>query len=190
MSTTVALNPMQQQAVEHVNGPLLLIAGAGSGKTRVVTQRIAHLIRSGEAAPDEILAVTFTNKAANEMKERLEQMLGGQAAQGMGPLFAKSWTVRGMWVGTFHSICGKILRFEIDKLPQSGYKPNFVIFDDSDQLSIVKDAIKTLGLDDKMYQPRAVLSKISHAKSNAIDVGTFHEQARNYQQQNIARVYE
>jgi DNA helicase-2/ATP-dependent DNA helicase PcrA len=156
--------------------------------TRVITQRIAHLIRAGHAAPDEILAVTFTNKAASEMRERLEEMLG--AGHGAGPLFAKAYTLRGMWVGTFHSICGKILRFEIDRLPGTPYRSNFVIFDDTEQLSVVKAAINTLGLDDKMYTPRAMLAKISHAKSNAIDVGTFHEQARNYQAQNAARIYE
>ncbi|MFN3429629.1 MAG: UvrD-helicase domain-containing protein [Candidatus Sericytochromatia bacterium] len=156
--------------------------------TRVITQRIAHLIRAGHAAPDEILAVTFTNKAASEMRDRLEEMLG--AGHGAGPLFAKAYTLRGMWVGTFHSICGKILRFEIDRLPGTPYRSNFVIFDDTEQLSVVKSAINTLGLDDKMYTPRAMLAKISHAKSNAIDVGTFHEQARNYQAQNAARIYE
>ncbi|HEY9721400.1 MAG TPA: UvrD-helicase domain-containing protein, partial [Oscillatoriaceae cyanobacterium] len=190
MSQTAALNPLQQQAVRHVEGPLLILAGAGSGKTRVLTHRIAHLIETGAARPDEILAVTFTNKAASEMKERLEHLLGsGNAA--MGPLFAhKAFGVRGMWVGTFHSICGKILRFELDRLPNSGYRSNFVIFDDTEQLAVVKAGIQALGLDDKQYAPRAVLSKISHAKSNAMSVEAFHEAARSYQAQNVARLYE
>ncbi|MEB3329933.1 MAG: UvrD-helicase domain-containing protein [Candidatus Sericytochromatia bacterium] len=183
------LNPPQQAAVTHGSGPLLVLAGAGAGKTRVITHRIAHLVASGQARPDEVLAVTFTNKAANELKERLAHLL--EAGGGAGPLFAhQPWMVRGMWVGTFHSICGKVLRFDLDKLPEAGYGPNFVIFDDTDQLGIVKGALERLSLDDKAYPPRAVLAKISGAKSRGLTPMQFHEQARGHQGLQIAAIYE
>ena len=183
------LNPPQQLAVTHTDGPLLILAGAGSGKTRCITHRIANLIASGQARADEVLAVTFTNKAANELKERLS-LLMSQSHQQAGPLFAhQPWMVRGMWVGTFHSICGKILRFDLDKLPDSPYGPNFVIFDDTDQLAIVKQALDKLGLDDKAYAPRGVLAKISAAKSGGVSVDQFYENARGHQYTQIAHVY-
>jgi DNA helicase-2/ATP-dependent DNA helicase PcrA len=183
------LNAPQQAAVAHGAGPLLVLAGAGAGKTRVITHRIAHLVASGQARPDEVLAVTFTNKAANELKERLALLL--EAGGGAGPLFAhQPWMVRGMWVGTFHSICGKILRFDLDKLPGSGYGSNFVIFDETDQLGVVKGVLERLSLDDKAYPPRAMLSKISGAKSRGLSPAQFHEQARGYQGMQIAAVYE
>ncbi len=187
------LNPLQQQAVAHTEGPLLILAGAGSGKTKTLTHRIAHLIAAGHAQPDEVLAVTFTNKAANELKERLGHLMthGPAATGGAGPLFAhQPWMVRGMWVGTFHSICGKILRFDLDKMPDSPYGSNFVIFDEADQLSVVKVALDKLGLDDKAYAPRAMLSKISGAKSQGLSVDQYYEAARGYQFQNIARIYD
>ncbi|MDB5097960.1 MAG: ATP-dependent helicase PcrA [Cyanobacteria bacterium RYN_339] len=183
------LNPLQQQAVEQIDGPLLILAGAGSGKTRTVTHRIAHMIDLG-IKPDEIMAVTFTNKAANEMKERLEKLLEDRPKVG-GPLFAHApYMVRGMWVGTFHSICGKILRKDIESIPNTRYRTNFNIFDDTDQLAVIKAGINKLGLDDKQYTPRSVLSRISHAKSNAMDVDAMHAASKGYQQQNVARVYE
>ncbi|MEB3223392.1 MAG: UvrD-helicase domain-containing protein [Candidatus Sericytochromatia bacterium] len=183
------LNPPQQAAVTHGAGPLLILAGAGAGKTRVITHRIAHLVATQQARPDEVLAVTFTNKAAAELKDRLAHLL--EAGGGAGPLFAhQPWMVRGMWVGTFHSICGKILRFDLDKLPDAGYGANFVIFDEADQLGVVKGALERLSLDDKAYPPRAMLGKISGAKSQGMSPAAFHEQARGYQAMQIAAVYE
>ena len=186
------LNPPQQQAVAHGDGPLLILAGAGAGKTKTLTHRIAHLIASGQAHPDEVLAVTFTNKAANELRERLGHLLTRDVAPGgAGPLFAhQPWMVRGMWVGTFHSVCGKILRLDLDKLPNSTYGSNFVIFDETDQLSVVKQALDKLSLDDKAYPPRQVLSKISGAKSKGLSVDQYHEAARGHQAQVVAAIYE
>lgn len=184
------LNPPQRQAVTMGPGPLLILAGAGAGKTKVITHRIAHLVAGGYAQPDEILAVTFTNKAANELKERLALLLNSEAMP-QGPLFAhQSWMVRGMWVGTFHSICGKILRQDLDQLAGSGYSSNFVIFDETDQLGVVKGALNRLGLDDKDYPPRQVLTKISGAKSRGLTPDAYFETARGYQGQRVAALYE
>src|SRR3954469_3739816 len=143
-----ALNPEQRQAVLHINGPLLILAGAGSGKTRVITSRIAHLVGEGHARPDEILAVTFTNKAAEEMRERVAALLGSDCSR--------------MWVSTFHSLCAGLLRREA---PAIGLSRDFVIYDSADQLSVVKQALKELHIDDSYVQPRAALSRISHAKN-------------------------
>jgi DNA helicase II / ATP-dependent DNA helicase PcrA len=143
-----ALNPEQREAVLHVSGPLLILAGAGSGKTKVITSRIAYLVGDGHARPNEVLAVTFTNKAAEEMRSRVEALLGAD--------------VGGMWVSTFHSICARLLRREA---PAIGLSRDFVIYDSSDQLSVVKQALKDLQIDDGLVQPRAALSRISHAKN-------------------------
>src|SRR3954469_11271415 len=143
-----ALNPEQRQAVLHINGPLLILAGAGSGKTRVITSRIAHLVGEGHARPDEVLAVTFTNKAAEEMRERVAALLGADCSR--------------MWVSTFHSVCARLLRREA---PAIGLSRDFVIYDSSDQLSVVKQGLKELHIDDSFVQPRAALSRISHAKN-------------------------
>ena len=124
----------------HTDGPLLILAGAGSGKTRVITHRIAHLIGNGHAAPDEVLAVTFTNKAAEEMRDRVEQLLGEDCRQ--------------IWLSTFHSLCARLLRREA---PAIGLSRDFVIYDSSDQLAVVKQAMKSLDIDDKLIQPRAAL---------------------------------
>jgi DNA helicase-2/ATP-dependent DNA helicase PcrA len=184
------LNPPQRQAVTMGPGPLLILAGAGAGKTKVITHRIAHLVSAGYAQPDEILAVTFTNKAANELKERLGLLLNTEVAPA-GPLFAhQSWMVRGMWVGTFHSICGKILRLDLDQLGAAGYSSNFVIFDETDQVGVVKGALNRLGLDDKEYPPRQVLSKISGAKSRGLSPDGFAETSRGWQGQRVAALYE
>src|SRR6266699_4896098 len=142
------LNPRQREAVAHTSGPLLILAGAGSGKTRVITHRIAHLVAEGHAKPGEILAVTFTNKAAEEMRGRVEQLLGEDC--------------REVWLSTFHSLCARLLRREA---PAIGLTRDFVIYDSSDQLSVVKQAMKTLDIDDKLIQPRAALSRISQAKN-------------------------
>src|SRR5260221_675802 len=142
------LNPEQREAVLHIKGPLLILAGAGSGKTRVITSRIAYLVGDGHAKPHEILAVTFTNKAAEEMRKRVETLLGSDCSR--------------MWVSTFHSLCARLLRREA---PAIGLSRDFVIYDSSDQLSVVKQALKELHIDDGFIQPRAALSRISHAKN-------------------------
>src|ERR1700704_3647243 len=143
-----ALNPEQRAAVLHIKGPLLILAGAGSGKTRVITSRIAYLVSDGHARPEEILAVTFTNKAAEEMRERVAALLGSDCSR--------------MWVSTFHSLCARLLRREA---PAIGLSRDFVIYDSADQLSVVKQALKELHIDDSFVQPRAALSRISHAKN-------------------------
>lgn len=163
------LNSHQQAAVEHRGTPLLILAGAGSGKTRVLTCRIEHLLETGDAQPHEILAVTFTNKAAQELKSRL----GGGGG--------------GMWVGTFHSICARILRQDIQRI---GYGDNFVIYDDSEQAAVIRAAIERLNLDDKAYTPKSVLSQISKAKSRGLTPEKFIQQAMGYQQENVGRLFD
>ncbi|HJR61673.1 MAG TPA: UvrD-helicase domain-containing protein [Vicinamibacterales bacterium] len=142
------LNPEQQEAVLHRDGPLLILAGAGSGKTRVITYRIAHLIGDGHAEPGQVLAVTFTNKAAQEMRERVEALIGDDA--------------QGVWLSTFHSLCARLLRREAPKI---GLSRDFVIYDSSDQAAVVKQALRELNIDDKFVPPRMALSRISHAKN-------------------------
>src|SRR5262245_22747103 len=142
------LNPEQREAVLHVNGPLLILAGAGSGKTRVITSRVAFLVGDGHAKPHEILAVTFTNKAAEEMRARVEALVGSDCSR--------------MWVSTFHSLSARLLRREA---PAIGLSRDFVIYDSSDQLTVVKQAQKALQIDDSFVPPRAALARISHAKN-------------------------
>jgi DNA helicase-2/ATP-dependent DNA helicase PcrA len=146
------LNPPQRKAVEHGEGPLLVLAGAGSGKTRVLTHRVAYLLATGLARPSEILAITFTNKAAGEMKERVAALVGGVS--------------RAMWVMTFHSACARILRAEAERL---GYKRSFTIYDEADTLRMVKRCMSELELDPKRYAPRAIRHQISVAKNSLID---------------------
>ena len=143
-----SLNTEQREAVLHTRGPLLILAGAGSGKTRVITSRIAYLVGDGHARTDEVLAVTFTNKAAEEMRTRVETLLGSDCSR--------------MWVSTFHSLCARLLRREA---PAIGLSRDFVIYDSSDQLTVVKQALKALQIDDSFIQPRAALSRISQAKN-------------------------
>src|SRR6187397_2598017 len=142
------LNSEQREAVLHVSGALLILAGAGSGKTRVITSRVAYLVGDGHAEPHEVLAVTFTNKAAEEMRARVASLLGSD--------------VTGMWISTFHALCARLLRREA---PAIGLSRDFVIYDSSDQLSVVKQALKQLQIDDSFVQPRAALSRISSAKN-------------------------
>src|SRR5437868_11924503 len=142
------LNDEQREAVLHINGPLLILAGAGSGKTRVITSRVAYLVGDGHANPENVLAVTFTNKAAEEMRKRVETLLGADCSK--------------MWVSTFHSLCARVLRREA---PAIGLSRDFVIYDSSDQLTVVKQAMKALHIDDSFVQPRAALSRISQAKN-------------------------
>lgn len=145
------LNPPQREAVEHTDGPVMIIAGAGSGKTRVLTYRIAHLIHAKGVDPFQILSLTFTNKAAAEMKQRIERLIGLEA--------------RNTWMGTFHSIFAKILRVEADKL---GYPSNFSIYDTDDSKSLIRSIVKEMRLDDKVYKANTVLSRISGAKNRLI----------------------
>jgi len=152
------LNKPQRQAVEHGEGPLLVIAGAGSGKTRVLTHRIAYLLATGRARPGEILAITFTNKAAAEMRDRVGQLVGR--------------SVRAMWVTTFHSACARMLRADAERL---GYSKGFTIYDESDSLRMLKRVLSELGVDPKRYPPRAIRSKISGAKNQLIDADTYSE---------------
>ena len=151
MSLLSQLNLPQREAVTHNDGPCLVLAGAGSGKTRVITYRIAHLINEGKAKSWQILAVTFTNKAAKQMGERVDLLLDGQT--------------RGLSLGTFHSTCARILRREAEFLP---FDSNFVIFDADDQRSLVKQAIKEMNIDDKTYRPHSVHNSISRAKNELI----------------------
>ncbi|HEY6010954.1 MAG TPA: UvrD-helicase domain-containing protein, partial [Nitrospirota bacterium] len=152
------LNPPQREAVLHGDGPLLILAGAGSGKTRVITCRIAHLIRERNVHPGNILAVTFTNKAANEMRERVERLL--------------KMPLTGLWISTFHSSCVRILRQYIDRL---GYRKQFVIYDETDRSSLIKTCMQDLGIDDKQNQPRAVIGRISSLKNNLQDAGQYEK---------------
>ena len=147
MDLLSALNPEQREAVLKTEGPLLILAGAGSGKTRVIAHRIAHLVSDGLTEPDRILAVTFTNKAAGEMRSRVEALLGTDC--------------RSMWVSTFHALCARLLRREA---PQIGLSRDFVIYDSSDQMTLMKHVLREAGLDGTL-QPRVVLSRISHAKN-------------------------
>src|SRR3989440_11226961 len=149
------LNPQQREAVESTEGPLLILAGAGSGKTRVITYRIAHLIEDRGVRPESVLAVTFTNKAAAEMGERVAKLVGGHG-------------VTKPAISTFHSFCVRVLRRDIEALnivpasggPAVGFRKDFVIYDESDQQQVVKAAMKRLGLDDKQLTPSAVLGRI------------------------------
>lgn len=143
------LNPQQKQAVASPPGPILVLAGPGSGKTRVLTYRVAYLIAALEVPAYQIMAVTFTNKAAREMGNRIKDLLGER--------------VEGLWLGTFHAICGRILRREAAYLPVDS---NFVIFDEDDQLALIKRVIKEHRLNEKDFNPRQVLAKISNAKND------------------------
>jgi DNA helicase II / ATP-dependent DNA helicase PcrA len=166
------LNPEQREAVLHREGPLLILAGAGSGKTRVITFRIAYLIGDGHANPDEVLAVTFTNKASQEMRERVESLIGETAS--------------GVWLSTFHSLCARLLRREAPKI---GLSRDFVIYDSSDQVAVVKQAERELGIDDKLVPPRMALSRISQAKNRMEGPETLRG-GWNIREEQIAKIYE
>lgn len=167
------LNREQQQAVQHTEGPLLILAGAGSGKTKVLTVRIAYLLAQG-VNPYEILAITFTNKAAKEMKSRVEGLVGDVANR--------------IWLSTFHSFCAKFLRFELDNF--LGYNSNFTIYDTSDSQVVIKAALKALNLDDKYYPVGAMISAISDAKNKLMFASDYRKEARDFYQQKVADVYE
>src|SRR5258705_227522 len=168
-----SLNPEQREAVLHINGPLLILAGAGSGKTRVITSRIAYLVGDGHAQPHEVLAVTFRNKAVEEMRARVEALLGSD--------------ISGMWVSTFHALCARLLRREA---PAIGLSRDFVIYDSSDQLTVVKQALKALHVDESFVQPRAALSRISHAKNRMEAPDAVEANAGwNRRDEHIAKIY-
>lgn len=166
------LNPEQQTAVKTTDGPLLIMAGAGSGKTRVLTHRIAYLMVEKSVNPYNILAITFTNKAAREMRERIYKMMGGVADE--------------IWISTFHSMCVRILRRDIDRL---GYNRNFTILDTTDQQSVIKSILKAKNIDPKKFDPRAILGSISSAKNELITPEEFAKTAGEYFQQVVSDVY-
>jgi DNA helicase-2/ATP-dependent DNA helicase PcrA len=168
-----ALNPEQRDAVLHIDGPLLILAGAGSGKTRVIAQRIAYLLSEGYAQHDEILAVTFTNKAAEEMRTRVETLLGA--------------SLTGSWISTFHALCARLLRREATAI---GLPRDFVIYDSSDQLALVKQVLKELQIDDSLIQPRMALSKFSHAKNTMAGPDFFRSAGWSQRGEQLAKVYE
>jgi len=173
MSLLDQLNPVQQKAVLETEGPLLVFAGAGSGKTRVLTYRIAYLVQEKGVPPRNIFAVTFTNKAADEMRERVEKLLGGSA--------------KGVWVSTFHSACARILRQHIEQL---GFKRNFVIYDDQDQERHLKTIMKELNLDFKMFPPRAIQSGIDQLKNEGMTPDRYSPNPYNIFQKRLALVYQ
>ena len=202
------LNPSQRLAVEHYCGALLVVAGAGSGKTRALTYRIANLILQHRVDPENILAVTFTNKAAREMKERIQKLFAGrQAEEKYGKPFAalapeeqtslqsqvyKTY-IKDLWIGTFHSLCGRILRFDIEKYQdEKGRKwnRNFSIFDESDVQSLIKEIVtKQLNLDEKKFEPRSVRSAISNAKNLGFSPQDFEKEQPNQRGRTIGQVY-
>ncbi|HVP44219.1 MAG TPA: UvrD-helicase domain-containing protein [Terriglobales bacterium] len=169
------LNPQQRKAVETVAGPLLILAGAGSGKTRVITYRIAHLIENLGVSPDSILAVTFTNKAAAEMAERVEKLTSGSL-------------LRQPWISTFHSFCVRVLRRDIEALNE--FRKDFAIYDETDQQQVVKAAMRRLGLDDKQTKPQAVLGRISWAKNHMLDPQQVFHSANDPISERVAHVFE
>ena len=167
------LNDVQAEAVLHTEGPVLIVAGAGSGKTRALTHRIAYLIREHGVSPGAILAITFTNKAAREMAERVEGLMGGRVA-------------RGMWILTFHSACARIIRREHNHL---GVPSSFTIYDDGDTERLIAGILKDLDVDPKRFPPRAIASAIGHAKDQVIDADRFAQMASNFYEETVAKVY-
>jgi DNA helicase II / ATP-dependent DNA helicase PcrA len=167
------LNPAQREAVVNTEGPLLVVAGAGSGKTRVLTHRVAHLITACGVKPNEILAITFTNKAAGEMRERLDDMLGGLS--------------HAIWILTFHSACGRILRREASRL---GYRSNFTIYDQADQVRLTKQVLEELDKDPKRFVPRGIHAEISRAKNSLVGPQEYRERVASFYDQTVAEAYE
>ncbi|HXZ57891.1 MAG TPA: UvrD-helicase domain-containing protein [Gaiellaceae bacterium] len=167
------LNPAQREAVLATEGPLLVVAGAGSGKTRVLTYRVAHLLHAVGAKPNEILAITFTNKAAGEMRERLEDLLGPVA--------------RAIWILTFHAACGRILRREA---PRLGYRSNFTIYDQADQVRLTKQCLEELERDPKRFVPRGIHAQISAAKNQLVTAEEYASRVASFYDQTVAEVYD
>src|SRR5262249_48592946 len=177
-ATSDSLNQQQIEAVESKDGPVLVLAGAGSGKTRVITHRIVHLIREGGVRPEQILAVTFTNKAAGEMKSRVTGLLSGQRISA-APLLS-----------TFHSFCVRVLRRDIEAAA-SGFTRNFTIYDDDDQVRMIRGIRREMGLDDKSMSERQIHSSISWAKSRSISPAGYANMGEqpNERNEKIARIY-
>ncbi len=183
-----SLNDVQREAVQYTDGPLLILSGAGSGKTRVITHRIAYLLAHHDVSPYRILAVTFTNKAAKEMKQRLDVLVDGSVSQDL-------------WVATFHATCARILRRDIEKLGANAasesvsrstnyaYTRDFTIFDTGEQVTLVKDVLRRLNYSDKQYNPRAILSHISRAKNESTLPKTYQNIADGYFERIVAEVY-
>lgn len=170
------LNPQQLEAVEACTGPCLVLAGAGSGKTRVITYKLTYLISKRGIAPSHIMAVTFTNKAAGEMRSRVDALVGTDLAR------------KGLWIGTFHSLCGRILREQVEKL-KIGYTSRFVIIDEDDRVRLVRQVMKELGLDPKTYEPQKIVYRISDAKSNLIGPEEMANYGYSYIEKAAASVY-
>jgi DNA helicase-2/ATP-dependent DNA helicase PcrA len=168
-----SLNPQQREAVLHPGGPLLILAGAGSGKTRVLTHRIAYLIRARGAAPGRILAVTFTNKAAHEMRARVDALLGGPVA-------------RPIWIGTFHAVCSRVLRKDGEFI---GIPPAFTIYDEEDQRRVIRDCLADLRLDERRYPPALIHAMIGKAKDEALDIGRYAARASTFMEEAAVRVW-
>src|ERR1700748_1529307 len=173
------MNPQQREGIVAVDGPVLLLAGAGSGKTRVITHRIAYLIQQRGGSPENILAVTFTNKAAKEMAERVEKILGHS-------------TLAKPTLATFHSFCVRVLRRDIEALRVNGVglTRTFAIYDEADQQAVVKQALKRLAIDDKSLKPRVALGRISWAKNHMIDPQEYFLASTNPIEEKIAHVFE
>ena len=167
------LNKEQKEAVKHTEGALLIMAGAGSGKTRVLTHRIAYLLSEKDVSPRNVLAITFTNKAAREMRDRVNQLVGQGGEQ--------------IWVSTFHSMCVRILRRDIDRI---GYSRNFTILDSSDQLTVVRQVLRNLNIDPKQFDPRAMLGKISSAKNELITYEAYNNRVGNFYERQVGQIYE
>ena len=167
------LNPAQREAVLHTEGPLLVVAGAGSGKTRVLTYRVAHLLATSGVKPNEVLAITFTNRAAGEMRDRLERLLGD--------------TARRIWILTFHSACGRMLRREAERI---GLRSNFSIYDQADQVRLVKRILEDEGFDPKRFVPRGIHAQISNAKNQLVGPDEYRSRVSSFYDQTVAEVYE
>ncbi|MBI3541596.1 MAG: UvrD-helicase domain-containing protein, partial [Deltaproteobacteria bacterium] len=167
------LNPQQLEGVHHTEGPLLILAGAGSGKTRVITQRIVCLVQQQKVSPRNILAVTFTNKAAEEMRHRVQGLLGS--------------TAQDIWISTFHSSCVRILRNSRGIM--TSVPSNFVIYDDDDSLTLVKECLEELKIDDRSFSPRMILSNISSAKNELITPAQYTQKASEFLENRIASIY-
>ena len=173
IDTLQGLNKEQAEAVRTINGPMLILAGAGSGKTKVLTCRVAHLLQQG-VRPYRILAITFTNKAAAEMRERVDKMAGPAA--------------KDVWLFTFHAFCARVLRRDIDKLGQ--YSNNFAIYDTTDTKNLIKQILKEMNLDEKRFQPAGIIGRISNAKNELLGVKEFAAQAGDFYEEKVAQIYE